>query len=90
MSYAPYTNDRLKEGQGRILGEFKERYYGNRFEYAERGDLFPADFLPDLPHVVFVADGQARLAHVKKTVLSMAVDDDAPRQQWQLRSHRIY
>lgn len=91
MGFAPYTNDRLKEGQGRVLGAFVEREYGHRFEYAERGsDLFPADFQPDLPHVIFVGSSGARLGNVKKTVATILCGDDEEPQKWQIKAHRAY
>lgn len=84
MGYAPYPN------QGRILGAFIEKGFGNVFEYAERSDnFFPPEFEPDLPHVIFVGDHQPRLAHVRVTVATILCDEDN-RQKWQIKSHRTY
>jgi hypothetical protein len=87
MTYAPYFNDNLK-GRGRVLGAFREKEFDHYFEYAERFD-FPEDFHPELPHVVFVHDGQMRLANVKKTVLTMLVDEDEF-EKWAIKSHIVY
>jgi hypothetical protein len=90
MAYAPYFNGNLKEGQGRVLGEFREKEYGRVFEYAERGsDLFPLGFEPHLPHVIYVGDHQPRLGHVRKTVATILCDMD-DLQKWQIRSHRAF
>ena len=87
MGYAPYFNDRL-------LGQFREVEFENVFEYRDRNEkLFPADFEPTLPHVVFVGNGQMRLAHVKKTVAYVLCGGDGPQndlQKWQIKSHRTY
>lgn len=90
MAYAPYFNDNRKEGQGRVLGEFVEKEYGRVFEYAERGsDLFPVEFEPHLPHVIYVGDHQPRLGHVRKTVATILCDVDNL-QKWQIRWHRAF
>ncbi len=90
MSYAPYSNDRRTEDQGKVLGCFNEKSYGLTFEYAERTDaLFPADFHPELPHVIFVGFSEVRLANIKKTVATILVDEDDV-EKWQIKTHRFY
>ena len=90
MGYANYFNGNLKEGQGRILGAFIEKGFGNVYEYAERGsDLFPVEFEPDLPHVIFVGDHQPRLGHVRKTVATILCDID-DLQKWQIKNQYAY
>jgi len=90
MACAPYFNDIRKEGQGRVLGTFREKEFGHYFEYAERTDaLFPDGFHPEMPHVVFVGHGEVRLAKVLKTVLTMLVDEDEF-EKWTIKSHIVY
>ena len=75
IAYAPYSNDRCTADQGKVLGSFVEKDHGLTFEYAKRTDaLFPDDFRPEFPHVVFVGHGEVRLAKVLKTVLTILVD----------------
>jgi hypothetical protein len=90
MAYAPYTNDRRTEDQGRVLGCFTECDHGHRFEYAERTDaLFPADFHPDMPHVVFVGERDVRLASIKRGVLTL-INGDEKVEKWMIKQHRVY
>jgi hypothetical protein len=90
MAFAPYINARRTADQGRILGCFNEKDHGLHFEYAERTDaLFPAEFRPEFPHVVFVGHGEVRLAKVLKTVLTMLVDEDWI-DKWQIKAHQYY
>ena len=90
MAYAPYFNDRRTADQGRVLGCFREKDHGLTFEYAERTPaLFPDDFRPEFPHVVFVGPGEVRLAKVLKTVLTLLEDEDWVA-KWQIRSHHEY
>ena len=90
MAYAPYSNYYRTADQGKVLGSFVEKDHGLYFEYAERTEaLFPADFRPEFPHVVFVGHGEVRLANVKKTVLTMLVDEDDV-QKWQIKAHQEY
>lgn len=90
MAHANYFNDRRTADQGKVLGCFREKDHGLYFEYAERTDaLFPADFRPEFPHVVFVGHGEVRLAKVLKTVLTMLVDEDDT-QKWHIKAHREY
>jgi len=89
MSLAPYFNDRRNENQPLVLGCFRECDHNHLFEFAERGNLFPADFHPEMPHVIFVGYGQTRLAHVKKTVLTMVHDEDAV-EKWMIKGQREY
>ncbi len=87
MSFAPYTNDRRTADQGRVLGCFREEDFGHQFEYAERFG-FPADFHPEMPHVIFCGN-ETRLAHVRKTVLTMVNCDDVV-EKWMIKNHRQY
>lgn len=90
MAFAPYINANRTADQGKVLGCFREKDHGLTFEYAERTDaLFPDDFRPEFPHVVFVGHGEVRLAKVLKTVLTMLVDEDWV-DKWHIRSHREY
>ena len=89
MSLAPYFNDRRNADQPLVLGCFRECDHGHLFEFAERGNLFPADFHPEMPHVIFVGHDQTRLAHVKKTVLTM-VDGEEQLQKWMIKGQREY
>jgi hypothetical protein len=92
MAHANYFNDTRTADQGRILGCFREKDHGQYFEYAERTDaLFPADFHPELPHVVFLGQfgKEVRLANVKKTVLTMLIDEDWI-DKWHIKLHREY
>jgi hypothetical protein len=90
MAFAPYTNANRTADEGKVLGHFNEKSYGLYFEYAERTSwLFPADFHPELPHVVFVGFGGVRLANVRKTVATVLVDEDQV-EKWQIKSRREY
>ena len=90
MAFADYINANRTADQGRVLGCFREKDHGLTFEYAERTDaLFPADFHPEFPHVVFVGHGEVRLAKVLKTVLTLLEDEDWVA-KWQIRSHQEY
>jgi hypothetical protein len=90
MAFAPYINAHRRADQGEVLGCFREKDHGLTFEYAKRTDaLFPDDFRPEFPHVVFVGHGEVRLAKVLKTVLTMLVDEDWI-DKWHIRSHREY
>lgn len=83
MAFAPQRGP----DPGRILGIFREDDHGHTFEYAERFG-FPDDFHPEMPHVVFVGR-ETRLAHVKKTILTMVNGDEAI-EKWSIKSHREY
>lgn len=90
MGYAPYGNNNRNAYQGKILGCFTEKDYGRSFEFAERtDDLFPADFHPELPHVIFLGFGEVRLANVKKTVATILLDEDDV-QKWHIKNHLVY
>jgi hypothetical protein len=96
MAFAPHTNDRRTIGTDPIiLGQFREYDHGVMFEYAERlPGMFPADFAPEFPHIVYVGNGEYRAALVKKTVAYLAVDEDADGQavteKWYIKGHRAY
>ena len=89
MSYAPYSNDRRTADQGKVLGVFREDDFGHTFEYAERF-VFPDDFHPEMPHVVFVGPfgEDIRLADVKKTVLTIVGENAV--EKWMIKGHRVY
>ena len=88
MSFSPYTNDHRSSEQGKVLGVFREEDHGHFFEFAERYG-YPADYHPEMPHVIFVGHGETRLAHVKKTVMTM-VNCDGVTEKWMIKGHRIY
>lgn len=87
MSFAPYSNDHRGDKPA-VLGFFREVDFNHPFEFADRGDFFPADFHPDMPHVIFVGDG-VRLANVKKGVLTM-VNGDGVIEKWMIKAKREY
>lgn len=97
MGYAPHTNTdvhyKLLAGiiptpVPMILGSFVEADYGHTFEYAER--RWPDDDLhPEMPHIIYVGDGQPRLAKVLKTV-AWVLTGEGEIQKWQIKGHRIY
>jgi hypothetical protein len=97
MCYAPHTNDQVKH-QIRlgnvpselpiVFGSFVEKEYGHTFEYAER--RWPDDtFYPELCHVIYVGDGQTRLAKVLKTV-AFVLTGEGELQKWNIKQHRAY
>lgn len=102
MAIAPHSNDQVKAQLSfgltptplpLILGQFSHQETGVAFEYAER--RHPDDrFAPDMPHIVYVGNGDTRLAKVLKTVAHVVVDEDALGQpvieKWPLRKHRVY
>jgi hypothetical protein len=97
MGYAPHTNNdvqsQLSAGimptvMPMVLGSFVEKEYGHTFEYAER--RWPDDdFYPELPHVIYVGDGQSRLAKVLKTV-AFVLTGEGEMQKWDIKQHREY
>lgn len=95
MGYAPHTNTdvqtQLRHGHKALpilLGQFVEREFGHTFEYSER--QWPEDkYHPELQHVVYVGDGQMRLARVLKTVAYVLTNDDEL-QRWRIKSHKAY
>lgn len=90
MAYLTYTKD--------PIGMFVERETGNHFEYSLNDD--PFHWCEDFPHKVWVASGQIandsgyRYAHVKKTVVAVAVDEDEFGlpiiEKWYLKKNRLY
>lgn len=72
-----------------MLGCFKEVDFGHFFEFAERGNLFPADFHPEMPHVMFIGHGEVRLAQVKKTILTM-INGEEEEEKWMIKNYRKY
>lgn len=96
MACAPHTNtdvqSQLSKGVPNplpiIFGQFKECEHGNLFEYAERR-WFDDSVNPELPHIIYVGNGETRLAIVKKTVAFVLVDENKI-ERWEIKSHRIY
>ena len=102
MAYANYSNndvrDELRAGliptpHPLVLGFFREASRGHSFEYAER--RHPDDnFAPNMPHMIFVGNGETRLAKVLKTVAWVVIDEDEKGEpvyvQWKLRNHQVY
>lgn len=97
MAHAPHTNDDVA-AQARagliptpcpkVLGGFREADHGHWFEYAER--RWPCDDIePALPHIVYVGNGETRLAKVLKTVAFVLVDEGQI-ERWHIKAHRIY
>lgn len=96
MGYALHTNSdvaiQLRAGSPNplpvLLGQFVEKEFGHTFEYSER--RWPDDeFHPDLCHVIYVGDGQTRLAKVLKTV-AWVLTGEGELQRWQIKGHRPY
>jgi hypothetical protein len=97
MGFAPHSNTDV-DHQARagiipttcpmLLGLFVETEYGNTFEYAER--RWPDDDLhPEMPHIIYVGNGQPRLGKVLKTV-AWILTGEGEIQKWQIKNHRIY
>ena len=95
MGYAPHCNtdvhNRLALGDTSlpiVFGSFIEKEYGHKFEYAER--RWPNDDdHPELPHVIYVGDSQARLAKVLKTV-AFVWCGNGEIQRWEIKSLKTY
>jgi hypothetical protein len=97
MGFAPHTNNDVQHQMFMgimpselpiIMGRFVEREYGHSFEYAER--RWPDDsFYPELCHIIYVGDNQARLAKVLKTV-AFVLTGDGELQKWDIKQHRNY
>ena len=97
MAYAPHCNTHVAQQIAAgilptplplVLGVFTEKEYGHPFEYAER--RWPDDeFHPELPHIIYVGDGQTRLAKVLKTVAWVLCGDE-DLQKWDIKGHRVY
>jgi hypothetical protein len=102
MGYAPHTNNDVKQqlralrAAGStaptelpmILGEITEAEFGHSFEYAERR-WFDDEVQPDFPHIIYVGDGQARLAKVLKTV-AWVLTGEGEVQKWSLKKNRQF
>lgn len=97
MGYANYTNSDVKRQIEMgivpsqlpvLLGSFEEIEYSHYFQYAER--RWPDDnYHPELPHIVYVGDGQPRLAKVLKTV-AYILCNDGDLQKWSIKKHINY
>jgi hypothetical protein len=102
VAYAPHTNqDTLNELRAGliptpsplILGAFRNWETSALFEYSER--RHPDDtFAPTACHVIYLLNGETRLAVVRKTVAHVVVDetsDGSPVwEKWHIKSHRHY
>lgn len=101
MALAPHTNSdvlaQLRSGMvptelPLIFGRFTEKSHGHTFEYAER--RHPDDnFVPDYPHMIYVGDGQTRIAKVLKTVAWVVIDETENGPvfvKWDIKNHCIY
>jgi hypothetical protein len=101
MAFAPHTNNnvvaQLRAGivptpVPLILGDFTEREYEKIFQYAERR-WHDDECYPDLPHMIYVGDGQTRIGRVHKTiawVLCSTPEDEPDLQRWEIKKHRQY
>ena len=97
MGYARHTNDDVLNQMTSgfipstlpmVLGQFREKEFGNVFEYGER--RWPDDdFHPDLPHVIFLDNGETRLAHVLKTVAYVLTGEEKL-ERWMITGKRDY
>lgn len=96
MSYAPHTNTdvhhqllaKAPNPLPILLGQFMEREFGHRFEYAER--RWPDDeFYPELPHIIYVGNGEARLAKVQKKI-AFVLTGEGEIQRWEIKEHHNY
>ena len=97
MGFAPHTNNDVQQQLSNgivptplplVFGSFVEKDYGHTFEYAER--RWPDDsFYPELCHIIYVGDNQARLAKVLKTV-AFVLAGDRELQKWDIKQHRNY
>jgi hypothetical protein len=101
MSYCPHTNTDVRNrflGGGEplplLLGQFCNYHAAGVFEYSERlPGQFPEDFCPDYQHVIYLIDGNVRLARVLQTVAHVVIDENdhgAVVERWKLRGHRHY
>lgn len=102
MAFAPHTNNEV-QAQLRagivpttvpmIFGCFREKEHGNAFEYAER--RHPDDnFAPEFPHIIYVGNGETRLAKVLETVAYVITNEDdngnPTIEKWQIKNHNHY
>lgn len=101
MAFAPHSNtdvhNQLRRGivpttLPMVFGSFREKEYGNLFEYAERrhGD---DSFAPEMPHIIYLNYGETRLAKVLETVAYVVVgeDENGPViEKWQIKNHNHY
>lgn len=77
-----------------LRGVFTETSEGHAFEYCDRDARDRAVFAPDLPHEIYVTPRDTRAARVLKTVVYVAVDEDADGnpvlEKWRIKGHRAY
>lgn len=97
MGYAPHTNNDVQQQLSSgivptplplVFGSFVEKDYGHTFEYAERR-WHDDTFHPAFPHVIYVGNGEARLAKVLETV-AWVLTGDGEIQKWHIKQHRHY
>ena len=87
------------QGDGSILGSFREKDTDNLFEFSENRDS-TEPWAQNLPHKIWVTesvpgiDSGFRYGIVKKTVAYLAVDEDElgnpVMEKWQIKQHRTY
>ncbi len=98
MAFASYTNaDR--GNLSAVLGQFKEKDYGNWFEFTNRNAIDKESYAPEYPHRVFVGVDNThlddtRIARVLKTVAYVVVDIDMNGEpvveKWYIKNFREY
>jgi hypothetical protein len=84
-------------GDGSILGCFREKDYGQLFEFSSNAD--DNDLAKDYPHKIWVCvpwsgiDQGFRYGNVKKTVVYIVTgeDENGPIvEKWKIKNHRFY
>lgn len=96
MAFAPFCTYSYPQGDGSIIGQFRESQTGELFEFSEnRTGLFQDEF----PHLVWVSvpggpggEQGFRFARVLKTRAHVLVDDDQPTEVWRFKNNqrRVY
>lgn len=76
----------------KLIGQFKERSKGNRFDYEAADDPWAHEH--GLPHKIHVGKGQVRFGHVKGTVAHVAEDEGPDGKpiltKWAIGNHAKY
>lgn len=96
MGYAPHTNSdvatQYRAGSPNplpiLLGQFVEKEFGHSFEYSTR-QWEDETFMPELCHMIYVGNGERRLARVMKTVAHV-LTGDGELQRWHIKQHKTY
>jgi|TARA_B110000858_G_scaffold135983_1_gene154586 hypothetical protein len=98
MAYAPDTVG-FTNGDGSILGHFREKSQGHMFEFSANTDPLN-NMNEDFPHKVWVTnpikniDSGYRYANVRKTVAVIVVDEDEfglpVIEKWFIKNHKQY